>query len=125
MKKHKMKPIETFFVIHMLAFGIVLLFPNNTLTYNTVYQSMALMTSEGVWGIACIVVSLIQLYAMFKNHKKLKILGLALVTFFYSFIGTMFLITAIVDKVVNTGITYFVISGFALWLAYTIGGQNE
>jgi hypothetical protein len=86
---------------------------------------MANLASEVEWGLLCMFISLIQFIAMIKGKNNLKIFSLSLLTFVWSFIATTFVVSSITQKVINTGITYFIIAGFALWLAYTIGGQSE
>lgn len=122
--KNKFKPIETYFIVHMMTFGLILLYPSNTFS-NPVYHTMSLIAKEEYWGVLCVLISLIQLFSMLIENRNMKIISLSLTTFLWSSIGTMFLIESVITNLWNTGITYICIAGFALWLAHTIGGQKN
>ena len=124
-KVTRFRPIETFLIILTVVFGFVLLMPTHTFD-NRAYATMNSLASENVWALISLSIATTQFFSMVYKNKKMKIISLCLVSFFWSFIGSMFFINDIVTGTLNTAFgTYLCIAGFSLWLSYTVGGQRN
>lgn len=120
----KLKPIETYLIVHTFVFGLVLLLPSHTFD-NPVYHTMSIVAPEGVWGSVYVIIALFQFLAMYLKINRMKIIMLSLTASLWSSIGTMFLIESILCHQLNTGIAYLVVAGLAVWLSYVIGGERD
>jgi hypothetical protein len=122
--RHRFMPMETFLAIQMGVFGGVLLHPSELFSVNPSYTAMSMLAPEWVWAFICIMASVTLFISMLFRHKRMEILSLSAVTFIWLFIGMMFVVTFLQTGVLSTGVTYLPVAGFALWLAYKVGGTQ-
>lgn len=116
----KCAPIETFLIVVLFIFGLVLLSPYD----RNFYSGMILFQIEEIWGALCVLTSIYQIYVNMKNKgKKFKLIGFGIQTFIWSFMGTSFFVNGIVNGYLTTAFgTYMSIAGLSFYMSYKMRG---
>ena len=92
---------ETFTSIILIAWGIVLLHPDETFTLPS-YEPMLKVAPEVVWGLASLALGLFQYVGMVGRWSYVRSISALLATGFWLFVGVMFSITPVINTFAST-----------------------
>lgn len=118
------KPMETFLGLYMFCFGVILLNPTDTFSLSISYTAMQAFATELQWGLLCTIAGASLVLTSFLGTNTFTVLSIAVVTFIFSFIGSMFFVSSLETHVPSTGICYLVTAVFSLYCAYKVGGNK-
>ncbi|UOE58215.1 hypothetical protein [Cytobacillus oceanisediminis] len=117
--------IELYHIGLALWWGLCLVFPFNTFKYSA-YAAMANLAPEAAWGAFALFIACGQTLMLFGKFKKLQPIGLAIASFFWTFIACMFLVNDLNTGQFSTGSgTYLLVSLMIFWLSSSNGGGKD
>lgn len=117
------EPVELLLALILLTFGIVLLLPQPLFSNALVFQAMAKVASEEVWGVGLTLAGLNGVASVLFGSVKYRRITLTFKILFFAWIGTLFVLA----NPITTGYSYFVYALFAAWAFVRLGmaGAHE
>ena len=115
---NQFRVIEVAIIAALLWWAFILIVPVNTFASSDVYNTMANVAREEVWGIFFLAVALLNLYSMIMDKFALNVIALVISSGIWAYIATAFAISDIATT--GTGV-YYILACLNTFVVYKVG----
>lgn len=118
---NQFRVIEVAIIVALLWWAFILFVPTSTFASAEVYNAMANVAREEVWGVFFLVVALLNLYSMIMDKFALNVISLVISSGIWAYIATTFAISDIAST--GTGV-YYILACLNTFVVYKVGEHH-